>query len=96
MLIATVLHAKGEFVATLAPDASVQQLLDVLAEHRIGAVVVSSDDRIVGIASERDVVRRLRDRSDPTCWTQPVDADHDRRRRHAVVRRHRSRSSWRP
>jgi CBS domain-containing protein len=71
MLIATVLHSKGEFVAVLAPDASVQQLLDALAEHRIGAVVVVSDDRIVGIASERDVVRRLREVG-PDLLTRPV------------------------
>jgi CBS domain-containing protein len=72
MLIATVLHSKGEFVATLEPDASVQELLDVLAEHGIGAVVVSSDDRIVGIASERDVVRRLREVG-PDLLARPVE-----------------------
>ena len=33
----------------------------MLAEHRIGAVVVSADDSIAGIVSERDVVRRLGD-----------------------------------
>jgi CBS domain-containing protein len=61
MLIATVLRAKGDFVATIVPSATVQELLDTLAEHRIGAVVVSSGAGIAGIVSERDVVRRLRD-----------------------------------
>ena len=61
MLIVTMLRSKGDFVATLPPDASVRALLDTLAEHRIGAVVVSTDgSTIVGIVSERDVVRRLR------------------------------------
>jgi CBS domain-containing protein len=60
MLIVTVLHAKGDFVATLSPSATVRELLDTLAEHRIGAVVVSSGDGIAGIVSERDVVRHLR------------------------------------
>jgi CBS domain-containing protein len=47
-------------VVTIAPDASVRDLLALLAEHNIGAVVVSSDGRTVdGIVSERDVVRRL-------------------------------------
>jgi CBS domain-containing protein len=61
MLIAGVLRSKGEFVATVVPSASVQELLDTLAEHRIGAVVVSSGAGIAGIVSERDVVRHLRD-----------------------------------
>ena len=60
MLIATVLRSKGDFVATVVPSASVQELLDTLAEHRIGAVVVSSGAGIAGIVSERDVVRHLR------------------------------------
>jgi CBS domain-containing protein len=61
VLIATVLRSKGEFVATVVPSATVQELLETLAEHRIGAVVVSSGAGIAGIVSERDVVRRLRD-----------------------------------
>lgn len=60
MLIVTVLRAKGDFVATVAPAATIRELLDTLAEHRIGAVVVSSGDAIAGIVSERDVVRHLR------------------------------------
>ena len=60
MLIATVLRSKGDFVATVVPSANVQELLDTLAEHRIGAVVVSSGAGIAGIVSERDVVRHLR------------------------------------
>jgi CBS domain-containing protein len=47
-------------VVTIAPDASVRDLLALLAEHNVGAVVVSSDGETVdGIVSERDVVRRL-------------------------------------
>jgi CBS domain-containing protein len=61
MLIVTVLRAKGDFVATVPPSATVRNLLDVLAEHRIGAVVVSSGAGIAGIVSERDVVRHLRE-----------------------------------
>ena len=61
MLIVTVLRAKGDFVATIAPAATVRDLLDLLAEQRIGAVVVTADDAIAGIVSERDVVRQLAD-----------------------------------
>ncbi len=60
MKIEDVVRAKGTDVVTIEPSATVKQLVDLLAEHNIGAVVVSSDGRhIDGIVSERDVVRRL-------------------------------------
>nr|WP_055504013.1 CBS domain-containing protein [Nonomuraea pusilla] len=63
MLIGTILRAKGSEVATVAPGSTVRELLAVLAERNIGAVVVSSDGLTIdGIVSERDVVRRLNDR----------------------------------
>ena len=63
MRIRDILRRKGDTVATVPPDATVRQLLAVLAEHNIGAVVVSADGAsISGIVSERDVVRRLHDR----------------------------------
>ncbi|NVI86746.1 CBS domain-containing protein [Actinomadura sp. BRA 177] len=63
MRIRDILRRKGDTVATVGPDATVRQLLAVLAEHNIGAVVVSPDGTsISGIVSERDVVRRLHDR----------------------------------
>ena len=47
-------------VITITPDATVRDLLALLAEHNIGAVVVSGDGNSVdGIVSERDVVRKL-------------------------------------
>ena len=58
MRISDVLRVKGTQVITVTPDTRVRRLLAVLAEHRIGAVVVSRDGVSVdGIASERDVVR---------------------------------------
>ena len=64
MLIVTVLRAKGNFVATIPPTATVRDLLGLLAEQGIGAAVVTAHDAIVGIVSERDVVRRLADDAD--------------------------------
>ena len=59
MKISEVVRGKGG-VVTIAPDASVGELLTLLAEHRIGAVVVSGDGASVhGIVSERDIVRHL-------------------------------------
>lgn len=61
MRITEVLNAKGSTtVVTVPPEASMAHLLQVLARHNIGAVVVSADGRRVdGIVSERDVVRRM-------------------------------------
>lgn len=61
MRISDVIRRKGDLVVTVRPDATVQRLLEVLEDHRIGAVVVSDDGSTVsGIVSERDVVRHLR------------------------------------
>ncbi|WP_457207442.1 CBS domain-containing protein [Nocardioides sp. P5_C9_2] len=58
-------------VVTIAPDASVRDLVALLAEHNIGALIVSSDGAAVdGIVSERDVVRRLH--SDSAVLELPV------------------------
>ena len=63
MRISEILRTKGGDVATIEPDAKVRQLLALLAEHNIGAVVVSTNGTTIeGIASERDVVRRLNER----------------------------------
>ncbi|QIM21945.1 CBS domain-containing protein [Phycicoccus sp. HDW14] len=60
MRIADVVKRKGGDVVTVRPDATVTELLALLSEHRIGAVVVSDDGEAVhGIVSERDVVRHL-------------------------------------
>lgn len=61
MKIKEVLGSKGsQDVVTIAPDASVRDLLALLADRNIGAVIVSGDGAAVdGIVSERDVVRKL-------------------------------------
>lgn len=60
MRISSVLRRKGAEVVTVAPGETVRTLLTLLAEHRVGALVVSTDGRTVeGIVSERDVVRGL-------------------------------------
>jgi CBS domain-containing protein len=60
MRISDVLTSKPGEVVTIRPDATVRDLLGLLAQHNIGAVVVSADGGAVdGIVSERDIVRRL-------------------------------------
>lgn len=71
MRISDVLKYKSADVVTLAPDATVRELVAILGEHNIGAVIVSSGDAAVaGIVSERDVVRRLA--SDANVLDAPV------------------------
>ena len=63
MRIRDILQVKGDDVATVSPEATVRELLALLAERNIGAVVVTGPDgAIAGIASERDVVRHLHPR----------------------------------
>jgi CBS domain-containing protein len=60
MLISDVLERKGRAVATVLPTDTVNHGLHLLAERRIGAVVVEDRwQRLVGIFSERDLVRLL-------------------------------------
>lgn len=59
MRISDVLRGKGAAVRTVQPGATVTELLARLAEHNVGALVVLDGDQVVGIVSERDVVRRL-------------------------------------
>lgn len=60
MRISDILRNKGNTVVTVTPDDSVRHLLAMLAEHNVGALVVSRDGAGVdGIVSERDVVRHL-------------------------------------
>jgi CBS domain-containing protein len=74
MRISDVLRVKGAQVVTVPPDTTVRRLLAVLAEHRVGAVVVSRDGTSVdGIVSERDVVRALAVR-DASVLSEPVTA----------------------
>ncbi|MGB3761967.1 MAG: CBS domain-containing protein [Ornithinimicrobium sp.] len=74
MRIHEVLRRKGSTVATVQPQATVSDLVELLAEKGIGSVVVSNDgDDVAGIVSERDIVRGLRE-SGSELLEQPVSA----------------------
>ena len=57
MTIAAILSNKGSDVATVPADASVRDVVSLLADRRIGAVPVVGGGQICGIFSERDLVR---------------------------------------
>jgi CBS domain-containing protein len=72
--ITQLLRRKGNEVATIGAGDSVRAALAVLAEHRIGALVVSSDGRrIEGILSERDLARGFHEHG-AALLTRPVSA----------------------
>ena len=60
MRIADILRGKGSSVVTVSPRASLTRLIEELARYNVGALpVVADDGSLVGIVSERDVVRQL-------------------------------------
>lgn len=61
MRIADVLRHKGTSVATVGQSATVAELIGELAAHNVGALPVVDGEQLIGIVSERDVVRRLND-----------------------------------
>jgi CBS domain-containing protein len=62
MNVETILRNKGNWVATIRPDATIADAVNMLHRERIGAIVVSEDGYSVdGILSERDVVNALAD-----------------------------------
>lgn len=62
MNISEILSRKGTSVVTTTADATVADVVALLAEHKIGAVPVVSGSGLAGIVSERDIVRLLADR----------------------------------
>ncbi len=66
MTVAHILREKGGDVVTIDPEASVGDAVRLLAAHGIGAVLVcDGDGDIVGVLSERDIVRALVDAEAP-------------------------------
>ena len=63
MTVKTILSTKGSDVTTIEPTATLESGIGILAERGIGALVVlGADHRVIGILSERDVVRALAER----------------------------------
>jgi CBS domain-containing protein len=63
MTVKTILANKGKDVLTIEPTADLATAVKLLAERRIGALLVCGPDRrVAGIISERDIVRALAQR----------------------------------
>jgi CBS domain-containing protein len=59
MLVSQILRTKGDSVFTVKPNETVAQVAALLNSRRVGALVVLDADRVVGIVSERDLVRAV-------------------------------------
>jgi CBS domain-containing protein len=63
MTVSAILAGKGREVVTIEPSATLASAVALLAEKRIGAVIIlGAERRVVGILSERDIVRTLAER----------------------------------
>ena len=72
MTVKTILSTKGSDVTTIEPTATVESGIGILAEHGIGALVVlGADHRVIGMLSERDIVRALAQRG-AGALTEPI------------------------
>ena len=58
LTVRSILKMKGDEVWTVSPDATVLEALHILADKDIGAILVTDKGRVVGILSERDIVRK--------------------------------------
>lgn len=54
----SILQEKGKLVFSVAPDTTIVECLKLMAEKKIGSVLVMEDEKVVGIFSERDYARR--------------------------------------
>jgi CBS domain-containing protein len=63
MTVSVILAGKGRDVTTIEPNATLSAAVGMLAEKRIGALLIlGADHRVVGVLSERDIVRALAER----------------------------------
>jgi CBS domain-containing protein len=72
MNVKTILSAKGSDVVTIEPTATLQAAIELLHKRRIGALVVlGPQGRVIGILSERDIVRAFAE-SGAAALTEPL------------------------
>jgi CBS domain-containing protein len=62
MTVHAILEAKGHQILSIEPGAKLSAAIKLLAERRIGAILVMNNQQMEGILSERDIVRVLAER----------------------------------
>ena len=73
MNVESILERKGTEIATIAPEASIKRAADWLRAKNVGALVVTSNNAILGIISERDIVRAFSQYGEPVASMQVKD-----------------------
>jgi len=58
-LVSDILDTKGRDVWAVGPDDTVFDSLKLMADRRVGALLVMDDDRLIGIVTERDYARKI-------------------------------------
>jgi CBS domain-containing protein len=71
MLVSQILKTKGDLVFTVAPDESLSAVVGELNQRKVGALVVLQAEQVVGIVSERDMVRAVA-KDGPGALSTPV------------------------
>ena len=72
MHVSTIIGQKGNGVFTVEPGKKMSDMTTILAEHKIGAVIVTDENaHVCGVLSERDIVRAL-SKDGPSALTRPV------------------------
>ena len=71
MTIESILRRKGTEVTTIAPEASIKRAADLLRAKSIGALVVTSENAVLGLISEREIVHAF-SRYGETAGSMPV------------------------
>ena len=57
--ISSILQDKGAQVWAISPDATVFDAIELMADKNVGALLVMSDDRLMGVVTERDYTRKV-------------------------------------
>ena len=70
MNVESILERKGTEVATIAPEATIKRAADWLRAKNVGALAVTSNEDILGIISERDIVRAFSHYGEPLASMQ--------------------------
>ena len=73
MNVGSILQRKGTEVATIAPGTSIKRAVGWLRAKNVGALVVTSNDAILGIISERHIVRAFSQYGEPVASMQVRD-----------------------
>ncbi|MGI9354368.1 MAG: CBS domain-containing protein [Rhizobiaceae bacterium] len=73
MSVREILTDKGTDVVTAAKGSSITDVAAQLAQHGIGALIVMDDEKVCGIASERDLIRAINAKG-ASALSDPIDS----------------------